>query len=168
MTPDTTTNDTRLYTQLVRKLLYMPSLMEIQTAVRTTKGLQPGMLREAFDSVGKSLLEEQRNDEYNLLIYVREALHEYLEPTAVASTSDVIDSAEKLVQVAFQQPNARSMRKLLMQHRALLSEEVLAALHAEAADVRRSPTDHKDWIRLAFTASLVVGNPTWQARAYLL
>jgi len=163
-----TTEDARLYTHLVRKLLYLPSITEIRTAVRTVEGLQPDLLREAFDTVGKSLLDERRGDEYDLLAYVCEALREYLEPAAGASPSAVIDSAEALVQAAFQQPKVLRMRALLMQHRDLLSEQVLATLQGEAADMRCSPLDQEHWMILACTAALVAGNPTWLVRAYLL
>lgn len=154
------------YKHFIKRLLYLPSAVEIQTAVRTMIGLQPDKLRAVFDDIGESLLKEGQSEEHELLTYVRELLNPYLAQTTVENSA-TIDNVQTLLKLALEQPSALRMRTLLVRNRSLLSEQVMTDLQLEASNPHQSPSVGEQWIKLFCAAALVINDEALRVRAYL-
>lgn len=161
-----TTDELDYYKRFIKRLLYLPSAVEIQTAVRSANDLQPDELRVALDGMGELLLKEGQSEEYELLAYVRDLLNPYI-GQAMAGTPANIDDSQTLLRAALQQPTALRIRTLLMRYRHLLSEQVMSELQFEASDPRQSRSSEEQRVKLFCAAALVTGDEALRVRAYL-
>lgn len=162
MTPD----EIKHYKHFIKRLLYLPSAGEIQTAIRTMVGLHPDKLRAALDDFSESLLKEGRSEEHELLTYVSELLNPYLAQTT-EENSATIDNVQTLLKLALKQPSALRMRTLLTRNRSLLSEQVMTDLQLEASNPQQSPSIGEQWIKLFCAAALVTNDYALRVKAYL-
>jgi CHAT domain-containing protein len=154
------------YRHFVEKLIYLPSVAEIQNAVRSASGLQLDELVAALDDFDKSLLQAGRGEERELLAYVRELLDPVIGQSTVDTSATIVD-AQMLLKSALRQPTALRMRDLLKRHRSLLSEQVLKELQFEAIDTSRGPSSEEKRIKLFCVAALVTNDPPLKVNAYI-
>jgi len=123
-----------LYRDFVQRLLLLPSVHELHSAVVTTTGLSAGLLLATFDEL---IAEAESDDDVDLLTFVRNVVAEALAPARV---SVVADPTEGAIELALEAETLPAAYDLLRPYRHELTrevfEEVLHAAWEQAGDVR--------------------------------
>lgn len=155
-----------LFEELIDRLMYLGSVEQVRRAAGSIRGLDPADLRNAIDERLAELKQEGREDEAELLQFVRDALQDVLRATGTPVQTQV-DTFEDLRRAAVA-ATSLPMRTLLRQHRELLTHENLAELSVSVTEPDLQPGIRYRRVVLAYVAARVAGNREDRVTACLM
>ncbi|HZO71410.1 MAG TPA: CHAT domain-containing tetratricopeptide repeat protein [Ktedonobacteraceae bacterium] len=153
-----------LYTEFVQRLLYLSSVDDIQQAIRETHNLDSAALYHEFDTLEQAYIEAGSSAQQKLLLFVRKAVGEIIQPQAADGTESITTAAQ-LIQRALHAPDMMHVYTLLRDHRSLLDEKTYQMLQLRTSSLKPTVVGTLAWVRVLCVTSLVLGKSDQEAAA---
>ncbi|HLG64180.1 MAG TPA: CHAT domain-containing tetratricopeptide repeat protein [Ktedonosporobacter sp.] len=154
--------DAQLYADFVQELLYLGSVRDIQRAVGEMPNLDSAALYQALDTLEKTYTEAGAEAQRQLLLYVRKAIDDVLQPPAAVER---ITNVDELIQQALHAQNMTHVYILLRNYRHLLNEKVYQLLQLQTPHLNPNVVDPLAWVRILCVTSLLLGKSNKEAAA---
>jgi tetratricopeptide (TPR) repeat protein len=149
------------YRHIIDSLLYISSSIKLKEAIDSFGDSDKRNLYIAMDLVGKSFLEDGHEEDYELLMYIKNMLGKDLSVIENQPVKEIIDS-QTLIGACLGSTSVFRIRTLLTKYRHLLTGEVLRQLQIDAvADSFSNPA----LLTIFCIAAIIQGTPEWFVRS---